>query len=257
MFGKNREEVQVLQSQMEALRRENETLKKNFEQQLELLRRQTAALASGLPLSPESIRSGLPYSEVPKEGVIGFIRSIPNLLILDLRSDAGWENGYIPGAKHIPATQILGRLEELHDRTRPILTVCANGNTGVQVCQTLAREGFLHLFNALGGMAGYTGDLVRPDAKTLDPSEVKGSDRSLVLRVIQVIEQDVRPGLKRDGGDIQVLEVEAGVVKVKMVGACVGCGSQKRTVEEGIKSHLKKLVPQIESVEDLSLGLAQ
>jgi Fe-S cluster biogenesis protein NfuA/rhodanese-related sulfurtransferase len=182
---------------------------------------------------------------------------VPNLLILDVRSDQGWSQGHLPNAKHVPAQEVFQRLVELSDKSRPILTFCANGNTAVGVCQMLAREGYRHVFNALGGMAGYQGELLRPEIQASDITTVQGADRALVSKILDIIDREIRPGLKRDGGDLQVLAVEGGIVKVKMVGACVGCGAQKRTVEDGIKKHLMSRIPEVQGVEDHSTGLAK
>lgn len=249
MFGK-KNEIEEWRRRAEALERQVEELQKRQEFSLKVLRQQLAAVLSGLPPTPASVLSGLPYSEIPKEQVPDFIRNVPSLLILDVRSDEGWNHGYIAGAKHVPANQVLMRLHELADKHRPILTVCANGNTGVGVAQLLAKEGYTLVFNALGGMAGYQGELVRPEMLPLDAQEIRGVDRELIARVLEVLDRDVRPGLKRDGGDLQVLEVEGGIVKLKMVGACTGCGALKQTVNEGIRQHLMKMIPEIRGVED-------
>jgi Fe-S cluster biogenesis protein NfuA/rhodanese-related sulfurtransferase len=253
MFGKDGK-TQKLEQKVQLLTQQIEKLQRRQEHYLKILRQQMISFLSGLPISPASILQGLPYSEISKEEVPAFIQKTPNLLILDVRTDEGWSQGHIQGAKHVPASQILMRLDELSDKNRPILTICANGNTAVSVAQLLAKEGYLHVYNALGGMAGYPGKLVRPEAKPLNIHEVKGVDRELVSKVMEVLERDVRPGLKRDGGDIQVLSVEDGIVKLKMAGACFGCGAQKRTVEDGIKNHLMRIIPEVKGVEDQTLG---
>jgi Fe-S cluster biogenesis protein NfuA/rhodanese-related sulfurtransferase len=252
MFGKNQQQSETLLKKIEELTQRLDEQKRQQDHHLKVLRQQVAAMAVGIPPTPSSILSGLPYSEIPKEQVVDFIKTVPNLLILDVRTDEGWSNGHIPGAKHVPANQVLMRLGELSDKTRPILTFCANGNTGMTVAQLLAKEGYLHIFNALGGMAGYTGELERPVITSSSPEEVQGTDRALIARVLEIMDRDVRPGLKRDGGDLKVIAVEDGIVKVKMVGACVGCGAQKRTVEDGIKNHLMKMIPEIRGIADLS-----
>ena len=255
MFGSSQKDKTALEAEIAQLKQQLKELKEQRAQDLRTLRQQMASMAVGISPRPESILNGLPYSEIPKEEVLEFIRAIPNLLILDVRTDAGWDNGHIPNAKHIPAPEVFSRLAELSDKTRPILTFCANGNTALGVCQLLSREGYQNVFNALGGMAGYTGELIRPQVQATDITQVKGTDRKLVTKVLAIIDRDVRPGLKRDGGDLQVVEVEDGTVKIKMVGACVGCGSQKRTVQDGIKSHLRNQIPEIEDVIDLSMGI--
>ncbi len=251
MFG-NKKVLKALTQKVEALSRQIEELQKKQEQPIKVLRQQLASAVMGLPPAPASILNGLSYSEIPKEQVVDFIRAIPNLLILDVRSDEGWNNGYIPNAKHVPAPQVLARLDEIPNKSQPILTVCANGNTALGIAQLLVREGYTNVFNALGGMAGYAGELVRPELKPSDVTEVQGTDRALIAKVLEVLDRDVRPGLKRDGGDLVVIAVEEGIVKLKMVGACVGCGAQRRTVEDGIRNHLMKAIPAIRGVADLS-----
>ncbi len=250
----SKKEIDLLQKRIEELEKNNQELELRHQNELRLLRQQFASFLIGYPPTPEAVSKGLNYSEIPKEQVSSFIKNTFDLLILDVRSDEGWANGYIPHAKHIPAAQVFTRLQELADKNRPILTICANGNTGLTVAQTLAKEGYKHVYNALGGMAGYKGGLEKPEIQKLDENAIQGKDRSLIRKVIEILDRDVRPGLKRDGGDLSVVAVEEGVVKIKMVGACVGCGSQKRTVEDGIKNHLMKMLPEIQGIEDLSLG---
>ena len=61
---------------------------------------------------------------------------------------------------------------------------------------------------------------------------------------------DVRPSLQADGGDVELVEVsEEGVVKVRLKGACGGCPMAKMTLSQGIEKHLKKVVPEVTSVE--------
>jgi len=99
-------------------------------------------------------------------------------------------------------------------------------------------------------MAGYAGPLVKPELKPLDINSIQGVDRELIVKVLEVLDRDVRPGLQRDGGDLAVLGIDDGVVKIKMTGACTGCGALKKTVNDGIKNHLIKMIPEIKGVED-------
>jgi len=252
MFGSSKKDLEELHKTVDTLNKKIKEIIDNYDQQLKVLRHQLTGLVAGLPPSPSSILAGLPYTEISKEEVPAFIQNTPNLLVLDVRSDQGWANGHIPNAKHVPFEQLSLRLMELSDKNRPVLTICANGNTAVQAAQVLAQEGYRFVFNALGGMAGYVGALVKPQIQASNAASVKGEDRELIRRVLEVIDRDVRPGLKRDGGDLQIVAVEGGVVRVKMVGACLGCGAQKRTVEDGIVNHLKRILPEIHGIEDLS-----
>jgi Fe-S cluster biogenesis protein NfuA len=66
-------------------------------------------------------------------------------------------------------------------------------------------------------------------------------------RVAEVIDQ-IRPMLQRDGGDIQLLDVVDGVVKVKLTGACGSCPMSTMTLKMGVESTLKKEIPEVKEV---------
>ena len=61
--------------------------------------------------------------------------------------------------------------------------------------------------------------------------------------------KELRPNLQADGGDVELLDVENGVVKVKMKGACAGCPMSAMTLQWGIENFLKQKVPEIVKVE--------
>ena len=59
----------------------------------------------------------------------------------------------------------------------------------------------------------------------------------------------IRPMLQADGGDVELVEVEGGVVKVRLQGACAGCPMSQMTLKNGIERILKEKIPEIQSVE--------
>ena len=59
----------------------------------------------------------------------------------------------------------------------------------------------------------------------------------------------IRPYLQADGGDVELIAVEGGVVKVKLSGACGGCPMSQMTLKNGIERIIKEQIPEIESVE--------
>jgi Fe-S cluster biogenesis protein NfuA len=61
----------------------------------------------------------------------------------------------------------------------------------------------------------------------------------------------IRPSLQADGGDVEFVEVEDGVVKVRLKGACAGCPMSQMTLKNGIEAILKKEIPEIKSVESV------
>ena len=67
-------------------------------------------------------------------------------------------------------------------------------------------------------------------------------------RVGKILEE-LRPQLQADGGDLELVEVENGIVKVKMKGACASCPMSTMTLKRGVESFLKKKIPEIAGVE--------
>ena len=59
----------------------------------------------------------------------------------------------------------------------------------------------------------------------------------------------VRAALQQDGGDIELIGIEAGVVKVRLRGACAGCPMSQMTMVNFVVAELKKAVPEIKKVQ--------
>ncbi len=66
-------------------------------------------------------------------------------------------------------------------------------------------------------------------------------------RVTQVLDK-IRPSLVRDGGDVELVEVSDGTVKVKLTGACGGCPMAAMTLKMGIEQMLKREIPEVKEV---------
>jgi Fe-S cluster biogenesis protein NfuA len=65
---------------------------------------------------------------------------------------------------------------------------------------------------------------------------------------VQAVLDKVRPSLQADGGDVKLVEVKDGVVKVKLTGACAGCPMSQMTLKNGIERLLKREVPEVKEV---------
>ena len=61
----------------------------------------------------------------------------------------------------------------------------------------------------------------------------------------------IRPALQADGGDVELVDVEGGVVKVRLTGACGGCPMATITLKNGIEALLKEEIPSVERVESV------
>jgi Fe-S cluster biogenesis protein NfuA len=66
-------------------------------------------------------------------------------------------------------------------------------------------------------------------------------------KVKEVLDK-VRPYLVRDGGNVELVAVEDGTVKVKLVGACAGCALSQLTLKNGIERILKQEIPEVKEV---------
>ena len=66
---------------------------------------------------------------------------------------------------------------------------------------------------------------------------------------IQKALDKIRPMLQADGGDVEFVDVQDGVVKVRLQGACAGCPMSQMTLKNGIEKILKKEIPEVKSVE--------
>ena len=58
----------------------------------------------------------------------------------------------------------------------------------------------------------------------------------------------IRPALQADGGDVELVEVDEGVVKVRLTGACGGCPMATMTLQQGIAKVLKEQIPEVKEV---------
>ena len=59
---------------------------------------------------------------------------------------------------------------------------------------------------------------------------------------------EIRPFLISDGGNIKLLSIEEGIVKVQLEGACSGCSVNQMTLKNGVEATIKKYAPEIKEV---------
>ncbi len=66
-------------------------------------------------------------------------------------------------------------------------------------------------------------------------------------KVEEAINQ-IKPALQADGGDVELVNVEEGIVKLRLKGACFGCPMAGMTLQYGIEQELKKQIPEVKKV---------
>ena len=67
-------------------------------------------------------------------------------------------------------------------------------------------------------------------------------------KIVQVLDQKVRPAVAKDGGDIKFKEFKDGIVKVQLQGSCSGCPSSTMTLKQGVQNLLCHYIPEVKEV---------
>jgi len=72
-------------------------------------------------------------------------------------------------------------------------------------------------------------------------------DTAMYDEVLEVLDK-LRPFLQRDGGDVELVDVEDGIVKLRLMGACGSCPSSTITLKAGIE---RALLEEVEGIQDV------
>ena len=73
-------------------------------------------------------------------------------------------------------------------------------------------------------------------------------DNKNFLEEINEYLEIVKPYIKNDGGDLEVIKFEDGILYVKLLGACEGCYLADYTIKDGIESFLMEHIPEVKGV---------
>lgn len=90
-------------------------------------------------------------------------------------------------------------------------------------------------------------DLAGEGADEAEPAD-DPADADIVAQIRQLLDERVRPAVAGDGGDIVYRGFHAGIVSLRMKGACSGCPSSTATLKHGIENLLKYYVPEVVEV---------
>lgn len=76
---------------------------------------------------------------------------------------------------------------------------------------------------------------------------------ALAVKINDALEE-LRPHLKADGGDMELVEItDEGVAKVRLLGACSDCSMSLMTIKAGLEEAVKKVAPEIIAVEAINM----
>jgi Fe-S cluster biogenesis protein NfuA/rhodanese-related sulfurtransferase/glutaredoxin len=197
--------------------------------------------------------------------------------MIDVRTVEEVAQGMIRGALHLPLPDLDARHGEL-DASDVWVVYCKSGGRSMRAVQALRGHGFRSAVSLRGGVEAWKaggGVLVsreeaapkRRHLPVLHPErspfeglsvddgpvaeELEGAE--LVARVREVIDE-CRPMVQADGGDIELLDVQGGVVHVQLTGNCIGCPSSQATLKQGIERRLRTRIPQITGIASPQLA---
>jgi Fe/S biogenesis protein NfuA len=81
------------------------------------------------------------------------------------------------------------------------------------------------------------------------PKKYKGT---IAEKVVKVIEEEINPGIASHGGYVALVDVKGNDIMIQMGGGCQGCGMANVTLKDGIEVALKKAIPEIGGIYDVT-----
>tara|TARA_B100000900_G_scaffold44866_1_gene33376 strand:+ start:605 stop:1144 length:540 start_codon:yes stop_codon:yes gene_type:complete len=80
------------------------------------------------------------------------------------------------------------------------------------------------------------------------PFEVDENLGEIEKKIVQILDQKIRPAVAKDGGDIKFKEFKNGIVMVQLQGSCSGCPSSTMTLKQGVQNLLCHYLPEVKEV---------
>ena len=72
--------------------------------------------------------------------------------------------------------------------------------------------------------------------------------KALTLENVEIVLDELRPFLMADGGNVEVVEIDGPIVKVRLQGACGSCPSSTMTLKMGIERKMRESIPEVSEV---------
>ncbi|CAN5887850.1 NifU family protein [soil metagenome] len=110
---------------------------------------------------------------------------------------------------------------------------------------------FIKSYIEAGGpifVEGFEVKQTQPAATGADGAETSTEDAALSHKIIDLLDNYVRPAIEQDGGNIAFKSYHDGVVTVNLQGSCSGCPSATVTLKAGIENLLKRMIPEVKEV---------
>jgi len=108
-------------------------------------------------------------------------------------------------------------------------------------------------WDALEERVAYAIELaLRPTAPAAAPAAPTASDDDIYAVADRILRRDINPAVQGHGGRIDLIDVQDGVVVVRMMGGCQGCGMANVTLRQGIEQSLRRAVPGFRGLQDIT-----
>lgn len=246
--------------ELRMMRRELEALRGDLDRGLGVTRSHLAQVVAGEPPPRDVIAQGRAFQDIQSAPAQVMFEQDPNLFVLDVRTEAEYNNGHIPRAKLIPVDELEDRLKELPGKDVRMLVTCAAGGRSLAACETLSQHGYTRLLNLAGGMHAWSGPRDRdPNAPTMPAAPSGPTDTKIVVhggdlsadQVVGAIRQCFDPEIPLnvyDLGLIYGIDIDADQVAVKMTLTSESCPSAK-AIPDDIRKKISALGPTNVSVD--------
>ena len=86
------------------------------------------------------------------------------------------------------------------------------------------------------------------DTPATETSTLTADPRALTIENVERVLDELRPYLMADGGNVEVVEIDGPIVKVRLQGACGSCPSSTMTLKMGIERKLRESIPEVSEV---------
>ena len=93
-----------------------------------------------------------------------------------------------------------------------------------------------------------SGERVIDESVSSSPVNHAQATGEIELKIKQILDEEIRPAVAMDGGDITFDKYDDGVVYLFLQGSCSGCPSSTMTLKMGIETRLKEMIPEIKEV---------
>lgn len=156
--AKARAEAQALRDEL--ARRANNAAEEQKEQ-LDVLRRQVADLASGRAVRREMVLEGRLWGDMAAPEAVA-LHAAGTARFLDVRTRGETSLGIVPGAQLIPVEELEQRWREVPRDGKQLVVYCAAGGRSAAACEFLASKGLDNLANLDAGYSGWNGPRAKP-----------------------------------------------------------------------------------------------